>query len=117
MSKSKPRREAERLELVNCIETYLQLTPGEIEELFLLGTPEIRRVYSVLYRITWADKIVLEGEGRGARQVLLGVLEQRFGPLSEEVRDRVEKIRSVERLTRLAQRAVTAKSLKSLRLG
>lgn len=109
--------EAERLELVNCLETYLQLTPGEAEGLSLVGLPDGRRVHTMLYRMTWADKMILEGVGRGARQVLLGVLEQRFGPLSDEVRDRVEKIRSADRLTRLAQRAMTAKSLKSLRLG
>lgn len=67
--------------------------------------------------ITWTDRILFEGERQGARLVLLGVLEKRFGPLPDKVRQRVEKIRSVERLTVLAQKAVTAKSLKSLRLG
>jgi hypothetical protein len=109
--------ETESCELVNCVETYLQLSPAERGELSFLSSSEVRRVHSMLYRLTWAEKNVLEGEGRGARQVLLGVLEERFGPLADDVRDRIEKIRSVERLTRLAQRAVTAKSLKSLRLG
>ena len=52
----------------------------------------------MLYRMTWAEKNVLEGEGRGARQVLLSVLEERFGPLSDDVRDRIEKILIPERL-------------------
>ena len=67
----------------------------------------------MLYKVTWADKMM----GEGARQVLLGLLETRFGPIPDEVRVRLEKIRSVDRLTRLAQKALTAKSLKSLRLG
>ena len=71
----------------------------------------------MLYRMTWADKMILEGKGQGAQQVLLGVLEKRFGPIPEDVRQRVENIRSADRLTRLAQKAVTAKSLRSLRLG
>lgn len=68
---------------------------------------------SLLFRTSWADKMM----GEGARQVLLGVLEQRFGPVPDETRQRIEKIRSVDRLTRLAQKVLTAKSLKSLRLG
>ena len=66
---------------------------------------------------TWLDLREIEKEKQGARRVLLGVLEQRFGQIPDEVRTRVEKVRSVERLTRLAQKALTAKSLKSLRLG
>jgi len=105
--------EPRRLELVNCVETYLQLSPGEAEEFPLLAIPETRRAAAMLYKVTWADKMM----GEGARQVLLGLLETRFGPIPDEVRVRLEKIRSVDRLTRLAQKALTAKSLKSLRLG
>lgn len=67
----------------------------------------------MLYRVTWEDKMM----GEGARRVLLEVLEERFGPVPDDVRQRVERIRSMERLARLARKAVTAKSLKSLRLG
>jgi hypothetical protein len=68
---------------------------------------------NLLYIETWEDRV----EARGARKVLMSLLEERFGALPEEVRTRVEKIRSLERLSRLAQKALTAKSLKSLRLG
>jgi hypothetical protein len=99
--------------LVNCVETYLQLSPGEAEEIRLLAMPETRRANTMLYRVTWEDKMM----GAGARQVVLGLLEDRFGPVPEEVRARLEKIRSVERLTRLAQKAAKVKSLAALRLG
>lgn len=109
--------QAERRELVNCVETYLELTPSEAREFSPPGTLGARRTQnmaqSLLFRMSWADKMM----GEGARQVLLGVLEERFGPVPDEVRQRIEKIRSVDRLTRLAQKGLTAKSLKSLRLG
>lgn len=109
--------EAERWELVNCVETYLQLTSSEAGEFSLPGNLRTwrtqRMAQSLLFRMSWADKMM----GEGARQVLLGVLEERFGPLPDETRQRIERIRSVHRLTRLAQKVLTAKSLKSLRLG
>ena len=67
----------------------------------------------MLYKVTWEDRMMSEG----ARGMLLELLEERFGPVPDEVRDRVEKIRSLERLNRLARKVLTAKSLKSLRLG
>jgi hypothetical protein len=94
------------------------LTPQEEAEFASLGVLEERRsqvMSNSLY--TWLDLREIEKEKQGARRVLLGVLEQRFGQIPDEVRTRVEKVRSVERLTRLAQKALTAKSLKSLRLG
>jgi hypothetical protein len=50
------------------------------------------------------------------RKVLLNLLEQRFGPVSEETRSQVEAISSLERLTRLSERVLTARSLAALRL-
>jgi hypothetical protein len=104
--------------LVNCIETYLQLSPREAEELAALGVPPDRRAQIVSTSLfTWTDRIEIEGEKRGARKVLLHQLEQRFGPIPDDVRLRVEKIRSLDRLTRLASRVLTARSLKEMRLG
>jgi hypothetical protein len=112
-----PLSQAERRELVNCVETYLQLTSSEAGEFSSPGNLGSGRTQnmaqSLLFRMSWADTMM----GEGARQVVLGVLEQRFGPVPDEIRQRVEKIRSVDRLTRLAQKVLTAKSLKSLRLG
>jgi hypothetical protein len=117
-----PLQDGERRELANCIETYLELTPGEAEEIPLLATSDtsqIRRTQamSLLYKVSWADKMRLEGKSQGAQDVLLHLLEERFGPIPEEVRSRVESIQSVERLKRLSFKAMTAKSLKGLRLG
>jgi len=53
---------------------------------------------------------------RALRKVLLSLLEQRFGPLPEETRARIEAISSLERLTRLSERVLTARSLAALRL-
>jgi hypothetical protein len=112
-----PLSDAERIELVNCVESYVRLSHTETEEFSLLGTPERRRSHAMLYRLSWKDEIVLAGEERGARRVLLSLLEKRFGTVPEEVRSHVERIRSVDRLSRLAEKVLTAKSLKSLRLG
>jgi hypothetical protein len=103
----------ERFELANCVETYLELAPGEAEEFSLLGTPPVRRARTMLYKVTWADKMM----GEGARQMLFYLLEDRFGSIPEEVRARVEKIRSLERLNRLARKAYTVESIQDLRLG
>ncbi len=72
---------------------------------------------SLLYKVSWADKMRLEGRRQGAQDMLLHLLEERFGPVPEEVRSRVESIQSLERLKRLFSKALIAKSLKGLRLG
>lgn len=112
-----PLMEAERRELVNCVETYLQLTSSEAGELPLPGNLRPRRSsnmpQSLLFRMSWADKMKLEG----VREVLLGMMEERFGSVPAEMRRRVEEIQSVERLKRLCSKVWTAKTLKGLRLG
>jgi hypothetical protein len=111
--------DGERRELANCVETYLELTPEEAGEFSLLDTSRIRRTHamSLLYKLSWADKMMIEGERRGIRAVLFDQLEERFGPLPEEIRSCIESIESVDRLKRLTRRARTARSLKGLRLG
>ncbi len=114
-----PLKDGERRELANCIETYLELTPEEAEEISLLVTSRTRRsrAMSLLYKVSWADKMMLEGERRGIRDILFDDLEERFGSVPEEIRSRIESIQSVDRLKRLIRRARTAKSLRGLRLG
>ena len=68
---------------------------------------------SMLHIETWADRMMAQG----ARRVVLGLLERHFGPVSEEVRNRIERIRSIDRLTRLAERVPTAHSLQQIGLG
>jgi hypothetical protein len=120
--------------LVNCVETYLELNSGEAEEYAALCTVrenrEVRKMAT-----TWAERLEAKGREEGLqkgfeqgiqqglqdglkalREVVLSQLEQRFGPLPEEVRERVEAISSLQRLTRLGQQLLTAPALGSLKL-
>jgi hypothetical protein len=78
---------------------------------------QARGIRALLHGPSWADKMMIEGERRGIRGVLFDQLEERFGPLPQEIRSHIESIESVDRLRRLTRRARTAKSLKGLRLG
>ena len=57
------------------------------------------------------------GMEKGAHQVLLHLLGKRFGPLPEKVRQRVETINSLDRLTELAERVLSARSLEEMGLA
>jgi hypothetical protein len=125
--------DARRILLVDCVETYLGLNSDEAEEYARLYTvPENREVRKMA--MTWSERIaegreegmqagLLAGRQEGLqeglrmlRKVLLSLLEQRFSPLPMETRERVEAITSLDRLTRLSERALTARSLAALRL-
>lgn len=109
--------EEERLVLVDCVETYLVLTPEEAEEYKRLGKRERERTMNPMH-MTWSERMIAQGhrEGRleGVRQTLLLQMARRFGPLPEHVREKVEGIASMQRLNRLAERLLIAKSLKEL---
>jgi predicted transposase YdaD len=119
------------------------LKPREAAELKALLAQETNREVHAM-ELTWADRLRAEGwntgrtegrtegrkegeqEGRrrereravrALRPLLLDLLGDRFGPLSEDVRRRVEAIDSVERLTRLARKGLTALSLEEMGLG
>ncbi len=62
--------------------------------------------------IEWGEKKRKDG----FRKALLRLLESRFGPLSEEIRHRVEEIKSDRRLERLADKILTAGSLREMGL-
>jgi hypothetical protein len=122
-----------RFLLVNCVETYLQLEGRDAEELADLarGNTEEGRVMSGR-RLTWAEQFeekgwhkgvekgievgVEKGLERGARQMLLRQLGFRFGPLSDDVKQRVEEIHSVERLNEMAEQLLVARSLEEMGL-
>lgn len=109
--------------LVNCIESYLDLTPEETAELEALRSHQPTSEGGVM-EMTWADRMRAEGrkegfqEGQelGARQLLLHQLRRRFGKLSAEVERRVEAIRSTTRLNRLAEQVLVARSLAEMGL-
>jgi hypothetical protein len=102
--------EADSFLLVNCVETYLELVPEEAAEFAALWTNP--RKGGRTMALTWAEKM----EVKGAREMLLVQLGQRFGPLPENVRKRVEEIVSLERLNRLAKRILVARSLEEMGL-
>jgi flagellar biosynthesis/type III secretory pathway protein FliH len=81
--------------------------------------------------MTWSERLKAEGKREGLKlgkqegrqegvrslqQVLVRILEQRFGPLPERVHNQVEAIDSLRRLTRLLERVLTVGSLRELRL-
>jgi len=135
--------EGRRLLLVNCVESYLELTAEEAAEFAALCAVRENREAKAM-ATSWADRLEAKGREVGLREglqegrhegrqegrreglreglramqeMLLSLLEQRFGPLPEATRERVEAISSLERLTRLGRRVLTARSLASLRLG
>ncbi len=98
--------------LVNCVENYLQLTAEEAVELKALSSrKENREVHTMA--MTWSEKL----EANGVRKILLLLLAERFGPLPEGARRQVEEISSLQRLTRLAKRVLTAHSLEEMGLA
>jgi len=122
--------DARRILLVDCVEAYLELNSNEAAEYARLckvrENREVRKMAT-----TWSERIEAQGREKGlqagrreglqeglqvVRKILLGLLEQRFGPLSEATRERVESISSLDRLARLSEKALTARSLAALRL-
>jgi hypothetical protein len=104
--------------LINCVEMYLELNPEETTEYSALCAVRLNREVRTM-ATTWSERMRAEGREEVmpvVRKVLLSLLEQRFGPLSQETRTRIEAITSLERLSRLSERALTARSLTALRL-
>ena len=122
--------------LVDCVENYLELKPWEVAEFKALYSQRENQEVRAM-KMTWSEtqqamgwekgrregkdegrrEGVEEGTQRGARQVLLLLLGKRFGPLPEPVRRRVEAIDSLDLLTRLAERLLSAHSLDDMGLA
>jgi Domain of unknown function (DUF4351) len=121
-----PLGDLHRFLLVNCVESYLQLTGRDAEELAALqargNAKEVRSMGT--RRLSWAEQFeekgwykgVESGVEMGARQMLLRQLGARFGPLSDDVKQRVEAIHSVERLNEIAEHLLVARSLEEMDL-
>jgi len=140
-------REAERLLLINCVETYLTLNGREAEEYASLcrtqESPEIETM-----ELTWADQIeakaTKKGLARGLEQGLKRGLErgletgreralqegadhlrrlvtrhlgQRFGKVPASLRKRLAAIRSLDELSAIADRIFEVQSIEELGLG
>ena len=103
---------------MNCVEVYLELNSEEAAEYARLTKVRKNREVRTM-ATTWSERMEEKGIEKGMqamRRVLLSLLEQRFGPLPESTRQRVEAITSLDRLTRLCERVFAARSLATLRL-
>jgi len=112
----------QRFLLVNCVETYLQLSGQDAAEYARLSEQTENREVTTM-EMTWADRMRREGriEERAEsieslRGIVLHQLEQRFGPLPERVMRRVERFRTLRPLRRIAERVLVAHSLRDLGL-
>jgi hypothetical protein len=102
-----------RFLLVNCVETYLKLEGRDAAEFEALQAGESEEAKEMrAIRMTWADEMKAEG----VRKTVLRQLGQRFGPLPDNVRQRVEAIRSPRRLDQIADQILVAQSLEELGL-
>jgi predicted transposase YdaD len=106
--------------LVDCVENYLQLEPREVAEFKVLHSRRENQEVRAM-AMTWSEtqKAMGREEGRkeGLQEVLLHLLGKRFGPLPEKVRRQVETISSLDRLTELAERVLSAHSLEEMGLA
>jgi len=103
--------EAEKSVLINFIVTCFQLTPEEEADFQrLLEQEDYQEVREM--RGTYFDKL----KRQGMQEVLTRQLQAKFGPLPQEVVDRVQKIESENELAELAEKFVTASSLVELGL-
>ncbi|HEY2737132.1 MAG TPA: hypothetical protein VGK45_01940 [Thermoanaerobaculia bacterium] len=103
--------ELHRFLLGNCVEMYLQCEGRDAEELEALQARDNAKEVRAM-KLTWADQLRKEG----VQQTLLRQLGVRFGPLSDDVKQRVEGIGSVERLQEIAEKILVAHSLEEMGL-
>jgi hypothetical protein len=76
--------------LVNCVENYLQLTDEEAVELEALrALKENREVQAMA--MTWSEKLEAKGEAKGGREILLSLLAERSGNLTDLVRTTIRE--------------------------
>jgi hypothetical protein len=114
--------ELQRFLLVNCVETYVQLSERDAAEYErLVQRTENREV--MVMEMTWADRMIHKGRLQGRAEAVeslrgdvLRQLEQRFGPLPERAKRRVERLRTLQSLGRIAEQVFVAKSLRDLGL-
>lgn len=120
-------QEHETYLLVNAVKTYLQLSE---EQQAIFETLKLRQEDRTVQKIemTWMDQMREEGRLRGreerreedfsagALHLLKHLLSQRFGELSAGTLAKVEKIRSLSRLTLLAEKTLSARSLEEMGL-
>jgi len=101
------------------VETYVQLDDAAREEYDALLAEEGHEEVATM-EMTWADRIhekgVEKGREEGKRDLLVELLERRFGPLPQSTVQRVSSLTSSDELSRLAARVLDAPSLDDLGL-
>jgi hypothetical protein len=99
-----------RFLLAECLESYADLDDEQRQRLQALLTTEQYQEVRPLVITTYE-----RGKNEGRRETALLLLETKFGPLSPEVKQRVESL-PPEELRQLLQNLIKAQSLKELRL-
>ncbi len=118
-----PMRADQRFLLINCVETYLPLNGRDAEEYASLAaaqeSPEIQAM-----QMTWADKIEAKGLKKGReevaavlRRMLIRQIGERFGQVPAPIQRRLNALRSVEKLSTVAERVFEVQSIEELGLG
>jgi len=119
--------ELQRFLLVNCVETYVQLSGRDAVDYARLAE-RAENGRAVAMQLTWAEKMeakyrkqgLVEGRSEALEQlraVVLHLLEQRFGPLPARTKRRVERLRSLRSLRQIAEQILVADSLRDLGLS
>jgi hypothetical protein len=111
--------------LVECVQTYLQLNAEEAGKYDILCSLDTNQEVRAMETMWWGDRVRLEGLEQGrqeggraaARQILLQLLDQRFGRVPARIRRQVEAIDSLDRLSQLAGQVFAVGSLEELKLG
>ena len=100
--------------LAECLEAYADLDDAQKERLHgLLSTEPYREVQPLM--ITTYERGIERGIEQGERQAALRQLEAKFGPVSPEVKQRVEAL-SPEALARLQLELLKAQTLEEIGL-
>lgn len=104
----------------NWVETYLQLNERETAEYERLRELAANREVKVM-EMTWAERMEAEYTRKGIeqgverlREVVLSLLNRRFGSVPDTVRQKVEAIDTMEPLAHLAERVLDLKSVEDV---
>lgn len=100
--------------LADFVDAYLPLTLEEEEGYKIApgGKPKETRAMFM----TWSERLKAEGKREALKEILLRLLEKRFGPVPNQALKKVESYKSVSRLNELVEQVLTASSLKELGL-
>lgn len=106
--------------LARCVEYYLELDAEERKEYREMLAEQGKDGFRS-FENHWLNRMERAAESRGRQEgmqeLLLNLLEQRFGSVPVATRHRVEALDSVDELTRLGNRVLTASSLEDLGLA